>query len=196
MMSEDSSAAGTTLTTSSTPADDEVLEDYTIPYDQYLATKDSQDVPTKASPDPPSAIPPSAAYMLNTLSELTTQLKQETESLKTTLRNKEATIAHLTCETKTVLSEKKTLEDKYLEEIVCLKSANQVATGSFDKNALETEISQLKDNISSLRIQNDGYKIEIAKQNRRYLELSKASTHSRNTSTEKLAALHDEIAQK
>ncbi|GJW48855.1 hypothetical protein Tco_0080501 [Tanacetum coccineum] len=28
--------------------------------------------------------------------------------------------------------------------------------GSFDKNALETEISQLKDNISSLRIQNDG----------------------------------------
>ncbi|GKE77101.1 hypothetical protein Tco_1543221, partial [Tanacetum coccineum] len=67
--------------------------------------------------------------------------------------------------------------------------------GSFDKNALETEISQLKDNISSLRIQNDGYKIEIAKQNRRYLELSKASTHSRNTSTEKLAALHDEIAK-
>ncbi|GKE97617.1 hypothetical protein Tco_0020968, partial [Tanacetum coccineum] len=66
---------------------------------------------------------------------------------------------------------------------------------SFDKNALETEISQLKDNISSLRIQNDGYKIEIAKQNRWYLELSKASTHSRNTSTKKLAALHDEIAK-
>ncbi|GKD07639.1 hypothetical protein Tco_1187324, partial [Tanacetum coccineum] len=55
--------------------DDEVLEDYTIPYDQYLATKDSQDVPTEASPDPPSAIPPSAAYMLNTLSELTTQVE-------------------------------------------------------------------------------------------------------------------------
>ncbi|GJW63142.1 retrovirus-related pol polyprotein from transposon TNT 1-94 [Tanacetum coccineum] len=33
--------------------------------------------------------------------------------------------------------------------------------GSFDKNAFETEISQLKDNISSFRIQNDGYKIEI-----------------------------------
>ncbi|GKG38397.1 hypothetical protein Tco_0460109, partial [Tanacetum coccineum] len=32
-------------------------------------------------------------------------------------------------------------------------------------------------------------------QNRRYLELSKASTHSRNTSTEKLAALHDENAK-
>ncbi|GKF81040.1 hypothetical protein Tco_0239642 [Tanacetum coccineum] len=137
--------------------DDEVLKDYTIPYNQYLATKDSQDVPTKASPDPPSAIPPSTAYMLNTLSELTTQveghrkvnqkhalvnatltaeldrcklelarlehnkvklendqvilarnkqnaeLKQETESLKTTLRNKEATIAHLTCVIRTYL---------------------------------------------------------------------------------------------
>ncbi|GJS19622.1 hypothetical protein Tco_0448254 [Tanacetum coccineum] len=76
-----------------------------------------------------------------------------------------------------------------------VQPTNATSSGSFDKNALETEISQLKDNISSLRIQNDGYKIEIAKQNRRYLELSKASTHSRNTSTEKLAALHDEIAK-
>nr|GFB45510.1 hypothetical protein [Tanacetum cinerariifolium] len=56
------------------------------------------------------------------------KLEQETELLKTTRRNKEATIASLTSETKTVLSEKKTL-DKYLEEIVCLKNANQVATG-------------------------------------------------------------------
>nr|GEW69917.1 integrase, catalytic region, zinc finger, CCHC-type, peptidase aspartic, catalytic [Tanacetum cinerariifolium] len=141
--------------------DDSVHEDYTIPYDQYLATKESQDVPTEASP-----IPPTAAYMLQTLTNLTTQveghrkvnqeqalinatlsaeldqcklkfarlerntvklecdqvilarnkrnakLEQETELLKTTLRNKEATIASLTSETKTVLSEKKTLEDK------------------------------------------------------------------------------------
>ncbi|GKA06975.1 hypothetical protein Tco_0686199 [Tanacetum coccineum] len=149
MMSEDSSAAGT----DNRPP---MLEE-----NDYETRPNSQDVPTEASPDPPSAIPPSAAYMLNTLSELTTQveghprlehnkvklendqvilarnkqnaeLKQETESLKTTLRNKEATIAHLTCETKTVLSKKKTLEDKYLEEIVCLKSANQVATDHFN----------------------------------------------------------------
>nr|GEY29531.1 hypothetical protein [Tanacetum cinerariifolium] len=140
--------------------DDSVHEDYTIPYDQYLATKESQDVPTEAS-----LIPPTAAYMLQTLTDLTTQveghrkvnqehalvnatlsaeidqcklklarlecnkvklecdqvivarnkrnaeLKQETKLLKTTLRNKEATIASLTSETKTVLSEKKTLED-------------------------------------------------------------------------------------
>nr|GFB52319.1 hypothetical protein [Tanacetum cinerariifolium] len=67
--------------------------------------------------------------------------------------------------------------------------------GSLDKNALETEITQLKDNITSLRIQNDGYKIEIANHTRRYLELSKASTHSRNTSNEKIAALNAEIAK-
>nr|GEV32860.1 hypothetical protein [Tanacetum cinerariifolium] len=156
--------------------------------DEYLATKESQDVPTEASP-----IPPTAAYMLKTLTDLTTQveghrkvnqeqalvndtlsveldqcklelaklernkvklecdqvivarnkrndeLEQETELLKTTLRNKEATIASLTSETKTVLSEKKTLEDKYLEEIVCLKNDNQVATGLLQKFQMPTQ---------------------------------------------------------
>nr|GFB67169.1 hypothetical protein [Tanacetum cinerariifolium] len=67
--------------------------------------------------------------------------------------------------------------------------------GSLDKNALETEITQLKDNITSLRIQNDGYKIKIANHTRRYIELSKASTHSHNTSNEKIAALNAEIAK-
>nr|GEY26691.1 hypothetical protein [Tanacetum cinerariifolium] len=126
-----------------------------VPHDEHL---DSDD-------DSASLIPPTAAYMLQTLTDLTTQveghrkvnqehalvnatlsaeidqcklklarlecnkvklecdqvivarnkrnaeLKQETKLLKTTLRNKEATIASLTSETKTVLSEKKTLED-------------------------------------------------------------------------------------
>nr|GFB79797.1 hypothetical protein [Tanacetum cinerariifolium] len=67
--------------------------------------------------------------------------------------------------------------------------------GSLDQNALETEITQLKDNITSLRIQNDGYKIKITNHTQRYLELSKASTHSRNTSNEKIAALNAEIAK-
>nr|GFA56529.1 hypothetical protein [Tanacetum cinerariifolium] len=101
--------------------DDSRHKDYSIPYDQYLATKESQDVPTEASP-----IPSTAAY-------INAKLEQETELLKTTLRNKEATIADLTSETKTFLSEKKTLEDKYLKEIVCLKNANQVATGLLPK---------------------------------------------------------------
>nr|GFA73513.1 integrase, catalytic region, zinc finger, CCHC-type, peptidase aspartic, catalytic [Tanacetum cinerariifolium] len=67
--------------------------------------------------------------------------------------------------------------------------------GSLDKNTLETEITQLKDNITSLRIQNDGYKIDIENQTQRYLELSKASTHPRNTSNEKIAALNAEIGK-
>nr|GEZ39202.1 xylulose kinase-1 [Tanacetum cinerariifolium] len=67
------------------------------------------------------------------------ELEQETELLKTTLRNKEATISSLTNETKTVLSEKKTLEDKYLEEIFCLKNANQVATGLLQKFQMPTQ---------------------------------------------------------
>nr|GFC91554.1 hypothetical protein [Tanacetum cinerariifolium] len=81
MMSEDSSAAGTDncppmLEESDYESwnldsdDDSVHKDYTIPYDQYLATKESQDVPTEASP-----IPPTAAYMLQTLIELTTQVE-------------------------------------------------------------------------------------------------------------------------
>nr|GEZ78062.1 hypothetical protein [Tanacetum cinerariifolium] len=193
MMSEDSSAAGTNnrppmLEESDYESWKIRIEEYTTPYNQYLATKESQDVPTEASP-----IPPTAAYILQTLTDVTTQveghrkvnqeqalvnatlsaeldqcklelarlernkvklecdqvivarnkrnakLEQETELLKTTLRNKEATIASLTSETKTVLSEKKTLEDKYLEEIVCLKNANQVATGLFPQKELSRE---------------------------------------------------------
>nr|GEY48823.1 hypothetical protein [Tanacetum cinerariifolium] len=50
--------------------DDSVHEDYTIPYDQYVATKESQDVPTEAY-----LIPPTTAYMLQTLTDLTTQVE-------------------------------------------------------------------------------------------------------------------------
>ncbi|GKA64369.1 retrovirus-related pol polyprotein from transposon TNT 1-94 [Tanacetum coccineum] len=44
-------------------------------------------------------------------------------------------------------------------------------TGSLDQQALETEVTQLKDALTSLRIQNDGYKIENANVNPTYLEL-------------------------
>ncbi|GJX30091.1 hypothetical protein Tco_0238170 [Tanacetum coccineum] len=71
--------------------------------------------------------------------------------------------------------------------------------GSFDKNALETEISQLEsdriqlqDTITSLRIQLDGLKVENVSLQRRYDELSKANTHSRTAYTEKLSALTSE----
>nr|GFC39147.1 hypothetical protein [Tanacetum cinerariifolium] len=50
--------------------EDSIHEDNTIPYDQYLATKESQDIPSDAS-----IIPPTAAYMLQTLTDLTTQVE-------------------------------------------------------------------------------------------------------------------------
>ncbi|GKE51221.1 hypothetical protein Tco_1486377 [Tanacetum coccineum] len=61
--------------------------------------------------------------------------------------------------------------------------------GSFDKQALETELTQLKDVITSVRIQNDGFKAENVNLKRHYDELSKANTHSRTAYTKKLSAL-------
>ncbi|GJW26403.1 integrase, catalytic region, zinc finger, CCHC-type containing protein [Tanacetum coccineum] len=55
--------------------------------------------------------------------------------------------------------------------------------------ALETDRIQLKDTITSLRIQLDGLKVENVSLKRRYDELSKANTHSRTAYTEKLSAL-------
>nr|GEU61547.1 retrotransposon protein, putative, Ty1-copia subclass [Tanacetum cinerariifolium] len=200
------------------------------------------------------------------------KLEQETELLKTTLRNKEVTIASLSSETKTVLSEKKTLEDKYLEKIVCLKNANQVATGLLlqpdhalvtisdsHKTLLETEVSrmkmsqkpghvtpvdytklnalydqfvpqkelskeqvkfqkfkecanssatpsnaifeinklkdQLQERDETIRTLESQFNISRTLKIGSPVELSKASTHSRNTSNEKIAALNAKIAK-
>ncbi|GJT18213.1 hypothetical protein Tco_0876919 [Tanacetum coccineum] len=53
---------------------------------------------------------------------------------------------------------------------------------------------QLKDTITSLRIQLDGLKVENVSLKRRYDELSKANTHSRTAYTEKLSAFTAENA--
>ncbi|GJY66872.1 retrovirus-related pol polyprotein from transposon TNT 1-94 [Tanacetum coccineum] len=50
-------------------------------------------------------------------------------------------------------------------------------TSSFDKQALETELTQLKDAITSVRIQNDGFKVENENVKRRYQELSKSNAY-------------------
>ncbi|GJT70800.1 hypothetical protein Tco_1030086 [Tanacetum coccineum] len=56
--------------------------------------------------------------------------------------------------------------------------------GSCDQQALETDRIQLKDTITSLRIQLDGLKVENVSLKKRYDELSKANTHSRTAYTE------------
>ncbi|GJR45125.1 retrovirus-related pol polyprotein from transposon TNT 1-94 [Tanacetum coccineum] len=58
--------------------------------------------------------------------------------------------------------------------------------GSFDKQALETELTQLKDALTSVRIQIDGYKAENVNLKRRYEELSKSNAYSRSTFTAKI----------
>nr|GEY19184.1 hypothetical protein [Tanacetum cinerariifolium] len=65
---------------------------------------------------------------------------------------------------------------------------------SCNKQALETKLTQLKDTVTSLKIQNDGYKVTNANLNRCYEELSKANTHLRTTSLEKITAQKAEIA--
>nr|GFA68187.1 hypothetical protein [Tanacetum cinerariifolium] len=65
---------------------------------------------------------------------------------------------------------------------------------SCNKQALETELTQLKDTITSLKIHNDWYKVTNANLNRCYEELSKANTHLRTTSLEKIGAQKAEIA--
>nr|GEX74526.1 hypothetical protein [Tanacetum cinerariifolium] len=286
--------------------DDSIHEDYTIKYDQYLATKESQDVPTEASPTPPTT-----AYMLQTLTDLTTQVEghrkvnQEQTLVNATLyaeldqcnlelarlernkvkvdcdqvivarnkRNTELEKAQLSQPTlydghrllqpghalvtvsdshetllETEVSHMKmsqkpghvtpvdytklnALYDQFVpqkelsrEQVYCFDIASQSSdppkpvtpfvhtvpvnsefnisrmlkirspVGSLDKNALETEITQLNDSITSLRIQNNGYKIEIANHTRRYLEVSKANTHLRTTPLKKIATQKAEIA--
>nr|GEU47294.1 hypothetical protein [Tanacetum cinerariifolium] len=262
MMSEDSSAASTQWASydnifetvspswpSEVPQDehldsddDSVHEDYMIPYNQYLATKESQDVPTKASP-----IPPTAAYMLQMLTNLTTQVEghrkvnQEHALVNATLSAKldqclglsnpwfgrkaqlsQPTLydghrllqpghAHImVSDSHETLLETEFVPQKELSrEQVYWLSASDIASqssdppkpvtpfvytrpvnselqeqdetirnlesqfnisqmlkigspvGILDKNALETKITQLKDNITSLRIQNDGYKSKL-----------------------------------
>nr|GFB87252.1 hypothetical protein [Tanacetum cinerariifolium] len=56
------------------------------------------------------------------------ELEEENVMLKSTLKSKVVSIENLQQESKQVLSEKKTLEDKYLEEIVVLTNAYKVAT--------------------------------------------------------------------
>ncbi|GJS08931.1 integrase, catalytic region, zinc finger, CCHC-type containing protein [Tanacetum coccineum] len=75
-------------------------------------------------------------------------------------------------------------------QINIMKVLNVGSTeGSCDQQALDTDRIQLKDTITSLRIQLDGLKVENVSLKRKYDELSKANTHSRIAYTDKLSAL-------
>ncbi|GJU89753.1 hypothetical protein Tco_1302176 [Tanacetum coccineum] len=79
-------------------------------------------------------------------------------------------------------------------QISIMKVLNVGSTeGSCDQQALDTDRIQLKDMITSLRIQLDGLKVENVSLKRRYDELSKANNHSCIAYTEKLSAFTAEI---
>ncbi|GKG15590.1 hypothetical protein Tco_0357913, partial [Tanacetum coccineum] len=81
-------------------------------------------------------------------------------------------------------------------QINIMKVLNVGSTvGSFDKQALETELSQLKDALTSVKIQLDSYKVENVNLKRRYEELSNSNTYSRSTFIAKINALTAENAK-
>nr|GEZ57099.1 Gag-Pol polyprotein [Tanacetum cinerariifolium] len=65
---------------------------------------------------------------------------------------------------------------------------------SCNKQTLETKLTQLKDTVTSLKVQNDRYKVTNVNLNRCYKEFSKANTYLRTTSLEKIAAQKAKIA--
>ncbi|GKB26097.1 retrovirus-related pol polyprotein from transposon TNT 1-94 [Tanacetum coccineum] len=66
------------------------------------------------------------------------ELEQEKVMLKTHLKSKDVSIEILKSKNQKVLTDKKKLEDKYLDEILCLKSANKVATDLLQKFQMPT----------------------------------------------------------
>ncbi|GKA08845.1 hypothetical protein Tco_0688176, partial [Tanacetum coccineum] len=80
-------------------------------------------------------------------------------------------------------------------QISIMKVLNVGSTeGSCEQQALETNRIQLKDAITSFRIQNDGFKAENVNLKRHYEELSKSNAYSRSTFTTKINALTAENA--
>ncbi|GJV65680.1 retrovirus-related pol polyprotein from transposon TNT 1-94 [Tanacetum coccineum] len=67
------------------------------------------------------------------------ELVQENDLLKSTLSGKEKSIAFLQSEKEKILSEKKELADSYIDEIVCLKTANKVARDMLQRFNMPTQ---------------------------------------------------------
>nr|GFB01789.1 hypothetical protein [Tanacetum cinerariifolium] len=117
------------------------------------------------------------------------ELEQETELLKTTLRNKEATIASLTSETKTDHID---LQVKFQNFKKCPNSNATPSNAIFEINKLKDQLQERDETIWNLESQ---FNILRMLKIRSPVELSKASTHSHNTSNEKIAALNAKIAK-
>ncbi|GKB89353.1 hypothetical protein Tco_0961625, partial [Tanacetum coccineum] len=97
------------------------IDDNTILYHQYQLDSEVQDIPTEEQNLVNDSL---RAELARCKQEM---LEEENVLLKLELSLNVESINSLKNESKKVVSEKKVLKDKYLEEIVCLKTANKVA---------------------------------------------------------------------
>nr|GEV29887.1 hypothetical protein [Tanacetum cinerariifolium] len=123
------------------------INDNTIPYHQYQLDSEVQDVPTKEQSMVNDSLRAELArckleiqtvkrnkvkHDLDTTivqrNKQNAELEQENVLLKSNLSQNVKSITSLKTKSKKVLSENKDIEERYLEEIVCLKNDNKVAT--------------------------------------------------------------------
>nr|GEY98489.1 uncharacterized mitochondrial protein AtMg00810-like [Tanacetum cinerariifolium] len=81
-----------------------------------------------------------------------------------------------------------------ISKLLNLGGNDDSTASSVNVQALETELCQLKDTITSLRIENDALKVTNANVHRCYKELTLANTYVRNSSDETIKAQKAEIA--
>nr|GEY75181.1 hypothetical protein [Tanacetum cinerariifolium] len=105
---------------------DSVLDDNMITYDEYQNDSGVEAVPTVALER--NKVKHDLDMAIVKRNKRNAELEEENVMLKSTLKSKVVSIENLQQESKHVLFEKKTLKDKYLEEIVVLINANKVAT--------------------------------------------------------------------
>ncbi|GJX78380.1 hypothetical protein Tco_0325191 [Tanacetum coccineum] len=106
------------------------IDDNTIPYHQYLLDIEAQNVPTETGTSP----------SVSKRNKRNAELVHEKRLLKIhSISGKEKSIAFLQSEKEKILSEKKDLADSYLDEIVCLKTANKVARDMLQRFNMPTQ---------------------------------------------------------
>ncbi|GJS53044.1 hypothetical protein Tco_0626406 [Tanacetum coccineum] len=165
------------------------IDDNTIPYHQYQLDSEVQDVPTKVSSAPPIELARCKQEMVSLernkvkhdldqtivqRNKRNAELKEENVLLKSKLSQNVESINSLKNESKKVVSEKKVLEDKYLEEIVCLKSANKVATEILQRFQQPTQTIPMLTKRSNLAT-HDLHKIALGSSNPWNLKQAKLS---------------------
>nr|GEV09786.1 integrase, catalytic region, zinc finger, CCHC-type, peptidase aspartic, catalytic [Tanacetum cinerariifolium] len=116
-------------------------DDNTIPYHQYQLNNEVESVPTNVS----SAIPDGIS-VITILDDLRSQLaghiktykEKSPVSLKIQLSQHVESNKSLKTESEKLKTDKKALEESYLEELVCLRNANKVAIGLLQSHGQPT----------------------------------------------------------